>query len=274
MTAIKTGPRCIAAIKDFEKHAPLNGVSLAAFDDGYGNWTIGWGRVNHPDGSKVRVGDMISLAQAEAFLMEDVGIAERVVARAIAVPLAQDHFDALVMFAFNCGGRLIGSSIAKAINAGNIDQVPALWMQWRFATDVRTGQKVESRGLVRRRRAELELWRGLDQPDREEAIAIAPGSVTNARPGAVKDAIRSSWTVKGLGLALVAKVTAFLGDVSGFFQAALVDVDKLKAAADPMLQVWGLFKGSAPDLLAGLTVAGICVALWRRITAAMEGRQA
>lgn len=269
MTAIKAGPRCITAIKDFEKYAPINNVSLVAFHDGYSDWTIGWGRVNHPDGSKVRAGDRISLAQAEAFLMEDVGIAERVVARAIKVPLSQDQIDALVMFAFNCGGRLVGSSIAKAINAGRLDEVPALWMQWRFGTDEKTGKKVESRGLVRRRRAELELWRGLDKPDREEAIALVSGTVTNVRPGAMAQAARQSKTVRQAALSLLAGASLYLDRaVTGVLEAmaAMTELGPIKA---------GLTEVGANSRAVGLgvLVTSVLLVISRRLAAAREGKQ-
>jgi hypothetical protein len=75
----------------------------------------------------------------------------------VKVPLKQNQFDALVSFAFNVGlGALGKSTLLKKLNAGQYDAVPAELMKWTKA-----GGK-ELPGLVRRRRAEAALWRGVD----------------------------------------------------------------------------------------------------------------
>ncbi len=52
--------------EDFE------GLVLVATDDGYGTPTYGYGRILHPDGSKVRNGDVCPAGQAEAWLLVDI----------------------------------------------------------------------------------------------------------------------------------------------------------------------------------------------------------
>jgi lysozyme len=74
----------------------------------------------------------------------------------VKVPLIQAQFDVLVSFAFNCGtAALKRSTLLKRVNAGAFEAVPAELMKWT-KTDGR-----ELPGLVRRRRAESALWRGV-----------------------------------------------------------------------------------------------------------------
>lgn len=257
----------VRLIKSFEVNYQ-GVVALQAYDDGYGNWTIGWGRVRG-----VRAGDTINLANAELYLQEDIGIAARAVDASLKVPLAQHEYDALVVLSFNCRRAVKAtSSLMAAINAGKGEQVPALWMQYQYARNLQTNVLTASRGLVRRRRAELELWRGLTEPDREQAVAIAPGSVTNARPGAVYAALKDSWTIRGIVLAALGWIGQALEWSFGFFRDAAAQIATLKSNVDPILQVWGGLAGRVPDLLVGLTVSGLGVAVWQRIKAAREGK--
>lgn len=256
----------VRLIKQFE--VDYSGqVALVAYDDGYGNQTIGWGRVQG-----VVAGMSISLAQAEAFLQEDMGIAARAVDAALKVPLAQHEYDALVVLSFNCRRAVRATSgLMQAVNAGRREAVPALWMAYQYARNLETQALTLSRGLVRRRRAELELWRGLDQPDLEPA-SVAPGSVSNERPGAVGEALARSWTIRGLALSFVSLVSNWFGTVTGFFADAAAQAASLQAAVDPMTRLLTMLKVTTPDLLVGMAVAGIGIAGWQRITAAREGR--
>ncbi len=257
----------VRLIKSFEVNYQ-GVVALQAYDDGYGNWTIGWGRVQG-----VKAGDTINLATAEHFLQEDMGIAARAVDAALKVPLAQHEYDALIVLSFNCRRAVKAtSSLMTAINAGKREQVPGLWMQFQYARNLQTNELTASRGLVRRRRAELELWRGLAEPDREQAVVVAPGSVTNARPGAVAEALKGSWTIKGVALAAVGWIGQVMEWTFGFFRDAASQVASLKGNVDPILQVWGGIAGRIPDLLVGMTVAGLGLAIWKRIEAAREGK--
>ena len=168
---MQTSPKCCAAIKDWEKNEATNSVALEAYDDGFGNWTIGWGRV---DG--VQRGDRITLEVAERYFGEDVGRAERALAACVTRPLTQGEYDAVVMFLYNCGPHALkGSHLLAVINAGDEAKLDAAWLAWSNATDHRTGKKVVVKGLRRRRLAELQFWHDTVQDDREGAIATVPG---------------------------------------------------------------------------------------------------
>lgn len=89
---MKTSALGQAAIRERES------LKLKAYQDGGGVWTIGYG---HTLG--VKDGDVITEAQANAFLMFDLIRFENAVNKHLTVTLIQCEFDALVSFAFNCG---------------------------------------------------------------------------------------------------------------------------------------------------------------------------
>ncbi len=91
------------------------------------------------------------------------------VRRAVKVPLAQHEFDALVSFVYNVGGpALERSTLLRRLNAGDYAAVPSELMKW-----TQSGGR-ELRGLVRRRRAEAKMWRGLDEAAPIDAPEVEP----------------------------------------------------------------------------------------------------
>lgn len=144
MQISKTG---IDLIKQFE------GVRLKAYKCPAGVWTIGVGSTQPP----VKPGMEITNAQAMARLSKDLAQFEDAINNSVKVDLTQNQFDALVSFAFNVGiGAFQKSTLLKKLNAGQYDAVPGELMKWT------KGGGKELPGLVRRRRAEAALWRGVD----------------------------------------------------------------------------------------------------------------
>jgi lysozyme len=98
------------------------------------------------------------------------------VAKLVNVPLDQNEFDALVVFAYNCGvGEfgLGGSTLLKRINAGaSMDQIEEAWLRFRKSTldhdgkdndndgiiDEK-GEKGDNTGLLNRRKSEFYLFK-------------------------------------------------------------------------------------------------------------------
>lgn len=129
-------------VKSFES------LRLHAYQDAVGVWTIGWG---HIEG--VKADQTITEAQAEKFLLSDIAEAESAVERLITVQLNDNQFAALVSFTFNLGGGSLQiSTLRKKLNAGDYASVPgqlALWVK---------GDGKTLPGLVKRRKAEADLW--------------------------------------------------------------------------------------------------------------------
>lgn len=124
------------------------GCALLAYRCPAGRWTIGYG---HTTG--VREGDVITQAQAEQWLAEDVALFARGVERMVKVPLTPGQFGALVSLAMNIGlGALASSTLLRTLNAGDVAGARAEFARWVNAG----GKRLE--GLVRRRAAEAELF--------------------------------------------------------------------------------------------------------------------
>lgn len=134
-------------IKRFE------GLRTKAYRDPVGIWTIGYGHTSAAGPPDVHEGLKITAAEAEAILHRDLEKFENAVLAEVTVPLNENQFAALVSFAFNVGiAGFRRSSVLARVNAGNHEKVPQRLKLWNKA-----GGKV-LRGLVRRRRAEGELY--------------------------------------------------------------------------------------------------------------------
>lgn len=133
----------------------FEGLRLTAYPDPatHGDpWTIGYGHT----GAEVHQGMTITQEQAEEFLMQDVQKAVQTVNLKIHTDLTQNEFDALVDFVFNCGaGNFAGSTLLKKINAGDMEGAALEFQKW----DKAAGHVMA--GLVRRRQAETDLFKGL-----------------------------------------------------------------------------------------------------------------
>ena len=133
----------------------FEGLRLTAYPDPatHGDpWTIGYGHT----GAEVHQGMTITQEQAEEFLMQDVQKAVQTVNSKVHTYLSQNEFDALVDFVFNCGaGNFAGSTLLKKINAGDMEGAALEFQKW----DKAAGHVMA--GLVRRRQAETDLFKGL-----------------------------------------------------------------------------------------------------------------
>ncbi len=127
----------------------FEGLSLDAYQDQVGVWTIGYGHT----GSDVAPGLSITQEQAEDLLAQDVASAAAFVNNAVSVALTQNEFDALVDFVFNLGaGAFRSSTLLRNLNAGNYAAAANQFDAWDHA-----GGTVVA-GLLRRRNAETALF--------------------------------------------------------------------------------------------------------------------
>lgn len=151
----------LALLKEFE------GLRLRAYKCPAGVWTIGYGHTSAAGSPRVTAEMAVSKEAAETVLGRDIIQYEDGVRKLLKVEVTQGQFDALVDFAYNVGvHQLERSTLLKRINAGEFDRAPAEFMKWT------KGGGRELPGLVRRRRAEVELWRSLHKTgslDHEES---------------------------------------------------------------------------------------------------------
>ncbi len=143
MTTSRLGLRLI---KDFE------GLRLGAYKCPAGVWTIGFG---HTKG--VKQGQVITEAQADDYLVEDIGPIERQLNN-LGINFRQEQFDALVSWIFNLGwGNFSNSTLKKKIIADAKDEdITAEFIKW-----INAGGKPLP-GLKKRRVAEANMFVGYE----------------------------------------------------------------------------------------------------------------
>lgn len=116
--------------------------------------TIGFGNIDSVNASDVDV-KVISAAEAEALLIQDLKTAQDAVSSLISASLNDNEFSALVSFTFNLGsGALRDSTLRRRLNRGDdrISLANDEFKKWVLAG----GRVLE--GLVRRREAERVLF--------------------------------------------------------------------------------------------------------------------
>jgi lysozyme len=148
---MKPSPFCLSLIKSFE------GCKLTAYLCPAGHATIGYGTIRYKDGTKVKLGDVISSQRANEELLHEVEKKAEGVNRLIK-NVNQQQFDALVSFAYNLGlGALEDSTLLKRVKANpNDPDIRVQFMKWTKARQ--GGVLKELPGLVRRRKAECDLY--------------------------------------------------------------------------------------------------------------------
>lgn len=160
----------VEMIKSFE------GVRLAAYADVAGVVTVGWGHVE----PGLKVGEVISKAKADLYLMKDIEIAQRRLAKVlkpdVLARLTDSQYAALLSFVFNLGCDA-SWGIWRLINAGDFARVPSRLRLYNKARI--NGKLVQVNGLTRRRVAEGELW---DQDQGVDVVLTASHAETPPTP--------------------------------------------------------------------------------------------
>lgn len=143
-------PQALAIIQEFE------GFRERAYVDTDGTPVIGYG-LSKVDGRKVRLGDRISVAKANAVLSQQVLDLRSQVESMVTVELNSNQLSALTSFAFNVGiYGFEGSTLRKKLNAGDYVGAANEFPRWNKA-HIR-GKKMPLAGLTRRRQAEKQLF--------------------------------------------------------------------------------------------------------------------
>ena len=146
---MKSSDNGIRLIQEFE------GLRLTSYLCSAGVATIGYGATFYQDGSKVKLGQTITNTQANQLLKDHLKEFEgSVIGLLNTTKVNQNQFDALVSFAFNLGAaNLAKSQLLRFVKANpNDPKIAAEFAKWN-----RAGGEV-SRGLVRRRKKEAELY--------------------------------------------------------------------------------------------------------------------
>ena len=138
----------IAIIRKYE------GLKLRAYICPSGLPTIGYGATFYMNGSRVQIGDVITIDHADKLLHFQVKLFADEVRRTVKSNINENQLGALVSFCFNVGGAAFGkSTLARKVNANPSDStIRNEFMRW-----TRGGGKVLP-GLVKRREEEANLY--------------------------------------------------------------------------------------------------------------------
>jgi lysozyme len=124
------------------------GCKLKSYKDVGGVWTIGYGHTR-----TARANMTITQEEADRLLREDLSVFADNVEKAVKVPLSDNQFAALVVFAYNVGqGAFNKSTLLRKLNAGEFESVPTELLRWNKVKGVVVN------GLTNRRKGEAELW--------------------------------------------------------------------------------------------------------------------
>jgi GH24 family phage-related lysozyme (muramidase) len=144
---MKVSTSGINLIKTFEN------ISLVAYQDIAGVWTIGYGWTQQIDGKKIKKGMKITEQYAVKLLQLGIQQYELAVNDLVTAPLNQNQFDALVSLAYNIGiNAMKNSTLLKKLNVLDYDGAAQEILKWN-----QVGGKV-IRGLIHRREAEKKLF--------------------------------------------------------------------------------------------------------------------
>lgn len=232
-------------IKEFE------GIRLESYKCPAGIWTLGIGHTSAAGPPKVEPGMRITVQEAYDILNRDLDQYEAAVNKYVKVPLTQNQFDALVSFVYNVGvGAFQKSTLLKKLNAGQYNAVPGELMKWTKA-----GGK-ELAGLVRRRRAEAALWRGVDETASVDEYA-------RVEPDLPKPSKSMAQSKEGNA----ALITAGLGGVT----AAKDVADTITSAGESVHSFIQMLLSPGFLLPMAIVIAGLAIWYWRRQRLQEEG---
>jgi GH24 family phage-related lysozyme (muramidase) len=127
-----------------------------------GHTSVGYGTFLHA-GAPTRADSLVrwTKKRAECAMMRMIEIVEHRINREVRVSLTQNQFDAITLWAYNCGPYAIDESKQwlQELNNGNHELVPALLARWNKSFDPDTGETREDPGLINRRKIETELFK-------------------------------------------------------------------------------------------------------------------
>ena len=174
---MKTSATGIALIQAFESCLKPTGNGR------YGTYlcpakvlTIGWG-TTHDDAPDLKPGDVWTRETCDRVFADSLSVRyEPALAKRFpGVALTQSQYDALVSFVYNVGPGGLDGNVGRAVRDGRYDEVPMYLARWN-----KGGGKVLA-GLVRRRKAEGQLWVGDRAAASKTAQTILPGTMPQSR---------------------------------------------------------------------------------------------
>ena len=150
--SMKTSDKGIELIHSWEQ------FRHKAYADSGGTWTVGWGSTRI-FGRSVRKGDYVTKEEGDEQFRKDLAYFENAVESYVKVGVNQNQYDALLSLCYNIGaGGLKRSKVLKYLNENNLYKAGESFMRHIYTRHRKTKKLIKLRGLVRRRKAEKELF--------------------------------------------------------------------------------------------------------------------
>lgn len=129
-------------------------LRLHSYNDGTGNYAIGWGHTWHPNNPA-----SITVQEAESIFMNDINSCEKYLDHFLKVPLLQYEYDACISFIFNVGAEAFElSSILLYLNQENKIEACSYFSRYCHSG------KMPLEGLLKRRLDEANIFLGRGAP--------------------------------------------------------------------------------------------------------------
>lgn len=143
----------VALVKQWE------GCKLTAYKDSVGVWTIGYGTTKYPNGTKIKQGDKITQAEADAILKRQIQEHADGMTKYINTDtLTQNQYDALASFHYNLGANILkGSALLTHLKNKEWNKAAATMLQYNKGRI--NGVLTPIQGLTNRRNAEVALFK-------------------------------------------------------------------------------------------------------------------
>lgn len=144
-------------------------------------WSVGYGSYAGSNNKNVKPNIKLSEAQASAMLVQQVAGFEAKLQKLLKVQLAQNQYDAVVMFIYNLGDGILtkasatyGATLLQDLNSGNFARFAERMKLYVYAGGVKDS------GLVKRRAIESNLFSKGLQFIKDHPVAVGTGTLVVA----------------------------------------------------------------------------------------------
>jgi lysozyme len=137
--------------------------------------TIGIGTTVYPDGTKVKLGDKVTRAQADEYLKSDLDKFKTGMLKCVKAPLYQYEFDAYLSLVYNIGApAFCNSSIPVKLNQQDYYGACRTILQFNKMRDVSKPKVINPRTGVMQ--YQLRVVKGLDNRRKDEYLTCVAGN--------------------------------------------------------------------------------------------------
>lgn len=206
-------------------------------------WTVGFGHTGEGIGPHTSC----TVAQAEAWLDEDMDWAQTAVEKLVTTYINDGQYAALVIFVFNIGVPAFkASTLLRRINAGRHAEAPKEFRKWIKVKNRQTGKYETNQGLINRRELEISIWNAEPILDLTQDLEVPVSSAGTEAVAESKPAIKSR-TLIGSAVSTVGTAGSLIAETT----------DQLEPLA--------MYSNTISIIFTVLTLAGIGLVIYAKM---------